>query len=406
MRHLLLSVLLVLLGSAVNPALPEEAPGGNKPASAPLDLKSRTLEFKAHNMKWTLPEGTPFKWEEPEVLKAVDEQGKEVKTNDVALVRARATLPREKPEDGEPRQNVGLITLVVRPLEAGHTAAMVAANKGVHDSISKQVFEGKPDEAKTKVDSDRKIGNYHGASLTMAAGRGKVIHYFLFIVVTLKETEYRFQTKLEGGKDVTASFGKELSAMLNGVEFLDTTELVRGPLEAAPVPAHGSARGDDLDKEVEKAVPGLQLKKPKGLAALKPEGDSTLRFAWEARSADGKAYFYFDARSYDVADMAKAKKSPEDLIREREGQWKGAGGDKAVTVTKGKDAHFDTNWAGEKGLGYRFTGDSGGYPFVELGWIVKVKSYHYWFRVQFGGEGAEKSMDGLFKAAKKGVKFP
>ena len=37
--------------------------------------------------------------------------------------------------------------------------------------------------------------------------------------------------------------------------------------------------------------------------------------------------------------------------------------------------------------------------------MVKHKGLAFWLRVQYGGEGAEKSLKPLFKKIKRGVKF-
>ena len=311
--------------------------------------------------------------------------------------------------EGEPNSTRALVTLLVSPIKEGELPLEeLVNNSGVQQGLTRGVFGGKVDAAKTKTDTNREVGNYHGASLQMSGGEGKVAHWLLLIIVHLKQTHYEFQVNLRGGRDVTRDWGAALTALFAGVNFPDLTEPVSGPLGIEAVPPSNAARGTSADKELDLSAPGVQAKKPKGMVSVSFQGSQApaLRFAMETRAADGQTYFYFDTSTYSLAEMQKDKKDIEDFVKERETQWKTGAGDSAVTVSKGKDPWFEASMSGAKGVGYRFTGAQKAHPFVELGWVVRQKATVVWFRAQFGGEGAEKTMDAFFKAVRKSIKFP
>ena len=183
---------------------------------------------------------------------------------------------------------------------------------------------------------------------------------------------------------------------------------MRGPLGVDGVAPFNGGRGTSTEKELELTAPGALLKKPKGMSSVQIDGGKApaLRLAMETHAADGQAYLYFDLSSFSLADLQKQKKDLEDIVKDRETQWKTGAGETPVTVTKGKDPWFDASMGAAKGIGYRFTGVFGGHPFVEQGWVVRQKSSVLWFRAQFGGTDAEKTMDAQWKAVKKSIKFP
>jgi hypothetical protein len=367
--------------------------GGTFPPNGPK-LEGRTAIFPSHNLRWTLPEGSPFTWQS---VTANEKEPAQL------LVSLRSEVARKDAKDLEPKVNRCTVALSVRPLELGVTSALVVNDAGLQESIRQNVFDGKPDASKTKIDLDRKVGNYQGSSITMAGGVDKSVHWFIFLAVCLKSERYSFEVNLEGGRDVRETFGQALGALLGGVEFVDTKEHVRGPLAVDGVLSHNAARGHSADKEIEFTVPGLTGKKPKGLAAIAFEGgaDPNLRAAYEARSADGQTYFYFDVHTYDAQTLQRENKKPEDLVKERETKWRTSAGESTTTVAKGKEPYFDSSFAGIKGLGYEFTGSLGGHPFVEQGWVIKAKNNILWLRLQLGGTGADKSMDTYVKAMKR-----
>lgn len=371
----------------------EWPPGGPK-------LVGSKVTFPSHNLEWTLPEGSPFSWAAP----AKDERVKEG-----LLLAAVATLPRAKPGDGEPTQNRCEVALVVGPLKEGATVEGLVNSPGVLQQFTQGVFGGHIDASKTKITSDIEIGNVRGGRLTLAGAKDKEITWFIFQVVTLKSEQYEWRITMTGGKEIREEFGTHLGALFKGVHFPDTKEAVRGPVAVEAVRSHIAQRGHSQDKEIKTPSAGMEATKPKGLWAIPFEGghDPAMRLAWEARGADGQTYFYFDVHGYPIsAGPNQPRKAPEDVVKERETQWRTGAGDDAVTVTKGKEPWWKGNFNGADGVAYRFTGSQAGHPFVEQGWVVGSKNTLFWIRVQYGGAGAEKSMEPLFKAARKGIKFP
>lgn len=381
------------LGSGDVPDSDAFPPGGPK-------LEGRTVVFASHNLRWTLPEGSPFAWRGA----AEDEK----KPANGRLIAARAEQERKAEKEGEPTRTACAVTLFVGSLEPGVTAEVLVNNPGIQSQISQAMFDGKHDVSKTKVDAERKVGNHTGASVMMAGAQDKVVTYFIIIFVTLKNTRYEWQVRLDGGKEVLQTWGKALGALIDGIEFPDTKEAVRGPVAVDAVRSHNTQRGHSGDKELDAPAGGMQARKPKGLFAVPFESgaDPAQRFAWEGRSSDGQAYLYFDVHSWKLNQLNQKNTTPEEVIATRESQWKTSAGDDAVTVTKGKSPGAKANFNGADGLGYRFTGSLAGHPFVEQGWVVSSKNNLFWLRVQYGGAAAEKAMEPLFKAIKKNIKFP
>ncbi len=374
----------------------EFPPGGPK-------KEGRTAVFPSHNLRWTLPEGSPFAWS------VVTKDEKKVGQ---LLIQARGEQARPKPEggaggEGEPTETKAEITLVIGPRQAGATPDRLVNASNVQEAFIASVFEGKIDAARTKIDPSRKVGNHTGASFSLAGGVGKVVRHFIFVTVMLRERQYEWHVVLEGGKDVISVWGKPLGALFDGIEFPNISEPVSGPLQVPGIGALPSARGHSVDKETEKPIPGGVAKKPKGVSDVPWEGgDPAQRIAWEARSADGMSYLYFDIRGWSLSDRAVAQRGLEEWVKERETEWRTGAGADAVTVTKGKEAWSDGAWGGAKGLTYRFTGaGSGDHPFVEQGWVVKGKGSVIVLRAQWGGANAEKTMDAAWKAIKKGIKL-
>jgi|GEM_PF-4102270 len=385
--------------SEVNPlpAADESAEAGEEfPAGGPKK-EGRTAVFPSHNVRWTLPEGSPFVWSQ------VTEDEKKMGL----LIQTRATQERKTEGDGEPKQNAIAVSLIVGPRQAGAAPDLLVNASNVQEQFIETVFNGKIDAGRTKVDPSRKVGNHTGASFMLAGGEGKLVRHFVLVIVMLRERQYEWHVLMEGGKDVLSVWGKPLTALFDAVQFPNTVEPVSGPIKVPGIGALPSARGHSGDKETEKPIPGGLAKKPKGVTDVPWEGgDPAQRIAWEARSPDGLAYLFFDIRGWSLSDRAVAQRGLEEWVKERESEWRTGAGSDAVTVTKGKEAWSDGAWGGAKGLTYRFTGaGAGDHPFVEQGWVVRGKGSVIVLRAQFGGANAEKTMDAAWKAIKKGIKL-
>jgi hypothetical protein len=365
------------------------------PAGGPK-LEGRTAVFPSHNLRWTLPEGSPFSWQN-----ATENE----KEKDQRILEAIARQERKAEGAGEPTESLCVVSAYVHPLQPGVTAEAVVQNPANQELFTKAIFDGKIDSARTKVDPSRKVGNHTGASLMLAGGEDKRVKVFVFVVVALQQTLHEWRVQMVGGRDVAKVWGEAVAALFNGIEFPNTTEPVAGPLVVDGIGPFSGARGHSLDKEVERPIPGATAKKPKGVAEIPVEGnDPTLRLTWEARSTDGQAYLWFDVRSWSLTDRAVAQRKLEDWVTDREGQWKAGAGSDAF-VGKGKQSWSDGSFGSAKGLTYRYTGSLRDVPFAEQGWVIKAKNSVLFLRAQFGGVNAEKTMEPLFKAIKKGVKF-
>jgi hypothetical protein len=376
-----------------------EAAGEEWPPGGPK-REGATAIFPSHNLRWTLPEGSPFRWTGVTAEEA---------SKDVVLIIASAEFPRKAKREGEPDRNTARVLLSVAPLPEGWTPENVVNNPGNHDSVNQSFFHGKADAGRTKIDPDVMIGNVSGGRFLMAGPRGeRTTGFFLLYCVALKAERYVWDVQIEGGGDAMDAFKDCLQALMKGVHFVDTTEPVRGPMGVNAVAAATTARGIDVGKETEvNNAPGLKAKKPKDLAEVvyQPEADPGLRFAWETRSADGQAYLYFDVHRYTAKELADQKRSIESIVTDRETDWKTASKGDSVTVAKGKEPHYKDTFGAGKGVGYRFRGNLGDIPYVEQGWVVEAKQAVFWIRVQFGGKDAEKTMDPVFKGIKKALKL-
>ncbi|MHC5010434.1 MAG: hypothetical protein ACYTG6_05700 [Planctomycetota bacterium] len=366
------------------------------PANGPR-REGRTLVFPSHNLKWTLPEGSPFEWRSP-IPNEEDGEG--------ILIRAVATEEREPADDDDPTENRAVVLLHVRPLPPGYTPQRVVENQGLQESIAENVFE-KVTHARTKIVKEIEVGNIQGAALQLVGSREGAVVYFRLYAAMLKEERYHWECVLSGGREVDDVYKTALRDLMKGVEFLDTTQAVRGPIGIAGIPDHGSERGFGEGETKTITSVGFSIKKPPEMREINytpGQVDPNLRLAWETRSEDGQAYLYFDVQTFDAQALQRANQSEEDLVKARAGQWMEAAQD-ATTIAKGDEAWFRDRLGRGRGVGYEFRGTLQGAPFVERGYIVKYKKYVYWIRFQYGGEDAEEFFRKLIRTLSKAVKF-
>jgi hypothetical protein len=372
------------------------AEGSGLPPKGPK-LEGRTLVFPSQNLRWTPPEDSPFAW-------SGFAQDESVAQGD--LVQARARSPRTVKKDHEPAVNAARVTLRVYPRLPGYAPEEHLNGAPIKEAIADQIFRGKVESSRTRVEPSVPVGNVRGSVLLMAGMLTEnVVGYFMIIATAVRDKRYEWQILMEGGNDALDAFRRDVFALVQGVEFPDTTEGVYGPVGVDPVPPHGFPRGVNAQRELR--VPGtdFEARKPAGLAEIEvhTEADPNVKFAWEARSADGRTYLFFDMRAYDLRDVQSARKDLEDFVKEREPKWRTTAGTDAKTVTRGRDPWFRSSWGSSKGLGWRFTGSFRDEPFVEEGWVIRGRSSVFVLRVQFGGTNAEKAMDRTWKAIRKAV---
>lgn len=376
----------------------DDADGGES-GGAPT-REGRTLVFPSHNLKWTLPEGSPFRW-----TSITPDEG----IKEGMLCRAEAQIerpPKENAKDQGPRVNAARVILSVAPQGEGWTPEGCVKSPGVHANIEENVFD-KVDYGRMKIVEELPVGDHTGAALQMVGTKDGRVRYFRLYAVGLKGERYVWEVLLEGDGSVDDDFKRPVKNLLDGVEFIDKTTWIRGPLAVPGVPSHDRERGSDVGKAKDVQSMGFKVTKPEEMAIIsfKPENTGgNLRLAWEMRTEDKQAYFYFDVQTWSERSLQRQRNPYEEMVRQREGQWKEHAGS-PDTIAKGKTAWFKSKFGRGKGLGYEFTGYLDDAPFIEYGFIVKYKKYVYWIRFQFGGENAEKIFSKTFRALKKALKF-
>jgi hypothetical protein len=390
---------------ATGPALSDEEPtleeGAAWPAGGPRREGNR-LVFPSHNLEWAIPEGSPFRW----TASTADE----TKFGVQVIAEARAPVVGDAPAGGgapAPTENICRLTLQILEAGAGFTPRLWVESPDSQDELAK-AFD-RVDINKTKIVREIDIGNTSGVALQMAgAVKGGAIGFLRVYLVMVRGKVYVFEANMQGTKDADDAFREPLKALLAAARFPNLQEPVRGPLAISGIGALGKVRGFGAGEEREGTGPGYTTRKPKELSEINhdPQAVPTeFKFAWEWRSADEQHYFYFDLSSYKAADMQGSRVTEQDFVKTRESQWREHAGSSAVVTGKGKENWSKAEFARAKGIGYRFTGDLDGAPFVERGYIVRHKQSVYWVRLQFGGKDAEKALDKMAKAVEKALKF-
>ena len=367
--------------------------------------EGRTLVFEGQNMKWTLPDDSPFEWNSISSDKNL-EKG--------LLVRARAAIEIETDDEKQKLANVALVHLFVGPITEGWTPKLQMNAPNFHASVEENVFD-KVDYGRMKIVDELPVGNMSGAAIQMVGRKDvdvggeqkSMARVFRAYGVGLKGRRYVWEVILTGDGTVDDVYKPHLKKLMAGVEFIDTFVWARGPLAIPGVPGHDQDRGRFADEEKKITSMGFTAKKPKGMSQLSFESGHTggsLRIAWEKRSEDKTAYLYFDVQSWPQKNTRQVKDFDQSKIKEREGQWREHAGS-PNTIKKGKTPYFKTSYGKGKGLGYEFTGYLGEMPYKEMGYVVEYKKYVYWIRYQLGGEKADKIFAKDLKVLKKAIKF-
>ena len=358
-----------------------------------------TLTFGQRNLRWSIPEGSPFEWG-----RVTSDQTIEAGV----MCGAEATIELEVSEEaqarGAPTENTALVLLFVQKAQEGADAEGMVKHQGNHQMWEKNYF-AKVDYGRFKTSDKIDVGNYTGAALMMA-GTTEEGHarYLRIYAVVLKDTIYRWEVSLTGDRNVNDDFSEAVKELMKTVEFLNTTTWVRGPLAIRAVAPYDLERGTGVGKERPVRSMGFTAKKPKPFASVEFATGANWRLAWEMRSEDKQKYLYFDVQTWSERSLQGVRNFAEDRIKQREGEWK-EGVDSAQTIKKGKTPYFKASFGKGKGLGYEFKGFLGEVPFIERGFVVKHKKYWYWFRYQIGGEDAEKIFKKEIKALRKAIKF-
>lgn len=374
------------------------AAGDDWPEKGPT-REGRTIVFSHHNLRWTLPEGCPLG-----VAQVTDDEAAMPDDGGKVLIVFRAAQDREAKQEGEPTRNAVEVLLSVQKPEPGAQADAFATNSGVQDNIAQNVFDT-IEAGYTKTDTGIEIGNYKGARLRLAGKKDNDIVYALFYWVVLKERLYIFQIEMRGGREADNVFKDAVLGLMDGLAFPDIAEWVAGPIGVPEVPPFNQPRGHSQGEAKEGTSVGFTWEKPAEMAALTWDaqgGGGNLRVAWELRSEDKQSYIYFDVMTF---PFDVNQKDPEQqYLDQRETLWR-QGAESAQTVTKGKKNSWADKWGKGKGLGYEFKGYLQGVEFKERGYVVRLKKYIYFVRIQLGGKDPEKVFASTLKSLKKAIEF-
>ena len=372
----------------------------NWPEKGPKIVDDK-LHFPSHNFNWQLDPENQLK-----IYSIINDETLEPEEGKVMLlVGFKASVPREAKKDGEPTKNEIDVRLLRMASQPGFDPNMFVQATGLHNNIAENLFDS-VEFGRTKASTDHEIGNYTGGRLAMAGRKDNMVRYFLVYAVSLKGMRYQWEIRADGGREAFKIFQDDVKKLMKGLEFLDTAEWITGPAAIMGVPPFNMARGDHADKERKYTSVGFTVEKPEGLASVeivKERKHPNHRYAWEMRSEDKSKYFFFDVHSFPLRG-GQGDPQPEQIVKERELQWKEVA-QNPDTVKKGKTPWFKAKLGRGKGVGYEFRGYVNDETFVEKGFVVKYKKYLYWFRFQFGGDGAEAEFKKLQKTVSKGIKF-
>ncbi len=148
------------------------------------------------------------------------------------------------------------------------------------------------------------------------------------------------------------------------------------------------------------------FEKPEGIAHIKVQDSMNrdLKFVGEGRSEDGKAYIYFEIRTFRLNIPNTPNPDPEKFIEKRAQDWEAGAGEGASLG--GKKLKFKKGSFGKaRGLTYEFTGTLDNEPVIEEGWIVKHKATMLWIKMQYIGKDADSKHKKVAKAIKKGMNY-
>lgn len=347
-----------------------------------------TIVFPSHNLRWKLPEGTPFK-----VVGVVDDES----AHRVPLVVLRA-------QQGEDEKSpLSIVTVAALERQEGYRTQLQVNDMNYQNAVASSFHQRLP--GAVTLEENIELGGANGSSFGL---RGKTKEDAYVSIedhwVALKGEVYRFRVETMGDRDTYNAFKAPVKALLDGVQFVDTNEPVAGPL-AAGIGFHVMPRGSYQGKEYELTVDGIALEKPEIFAKVHPKNSPNALFALEARTEDGSAYMYVEVMAFQTAALNQNRRKPEDFVEEHALTWdeQASGG---VKLHKGRgskgDKTFKAKWAKEKGIGYRFEATFLGHPFVEYGYIVRHRQNTYFIKTQFGGTNAEKKFKKHVKALEKG----
>ena len=359
-----------------------------------------TVKLPTHNLEWTLPADSPFRWTDAPT-KETEREGR--------FVVARAKVERKAKQEYEkdrPASTV-MLDLIIQDIPPGLKVNTWVKGGMATDNVKNWKFFDDISSGKTRTFESKKVGNLKGGAIIKLEGKkdGRSTMLLMF-TATLRDKWYIFRAYAQGASDIYKHMRKDIAEAVKGVKYLDTSELMRGPLIGA-IPDFAWHRGKDKDKEKTYKGPGYTFKKPKGMqyVQVRDSMNRDIRFTGEMRNEEGDAYLYFEIRSYRLNIPNTPNPKPEKFVSKRGEDWSAGAGESANVGKKKGELGKKGTFRGAKGLKYEFTGDLNGVPYLEKGYVVKHKANMLWFKFQFGGKDAEKKLKKMAKAVEKGVKF-
>ncbi len=359
--------------------------------------EGRKVSMLNHNFSWDLPEASKFEW-----TRATSNVKN--KTGNFMSAMARVKRKKKEYEKNTPDNNVAQMDVILLNTNPGFKPVNWIKQGHAKDYVVKQLGALTEVAGSTNKDSV-KFGN-HRASFVKLTGtfKGKKRVVMVFVVM-LRGQAYFISAIVQGHTDAYKQMAPLVGKAIRGITFPETDEPVRGPL-LGMIPDYAWIRGKDAKKEKTITGPGFQFRKPKTLAQvnIRDSMNRDVRFVGEARSADGKAYFYYEIRTFKLNQPNTPNPKEETFVEKRAQDWEAGAGKEAYLG--GKKLKFKKSSYGKaKGLSYEFTGHLGDEPVMEEGWVVKHKSTLLWIKHQFIGADAEKLLGRLAKDCKKAVKF-
>ena len=392
-------------GEDDNPSLGGSGAGSDGPEAWPATgpkIEGTTAMFDRHNLRWTLPADSEFKW-----TGAAPDYEK-FDTGRLGWATARVKREKQEFEKGTPDENFGRLDLFCVNAGPGFKAVdWVKSGRAQKEAEDWKMFQ-EITTSKTRTWDDKNLGNVPCAIVKFEGppvGGGNAL--MMLFATVLHGKLYIVRAWCWGHTDLWSSMAKPIGEAVKGVAFIDTKELTRGPLLGS-TPDYAWHRGEDLDKEKTYRGPGFEFEKPKGVSYIKIRDSMNKEIRWtgEGRTEDGEGYLYFEVRSYKLDVPNQPMIRDEDLIEKRSQDWKAGAGEQADLGGRGGELKMKKGrFRGAGGQTYRFTGTLGGTPFVEEGYVVKHKLNLYWIIMQFGGPDGEKRLKKLSKDVEKGFKF-
>ena len=349
------------------------------------------ITFPTHNIKWALPEETPF-----QIVGVISDESAE--KGQFLRVKAEKPAPEGKETPLE-----AIVSLVIATRPPGATPAGFVNNSNVQESVGGMLAERNP--GGTRIDDETELGAYPSATISMTGKNKADVDSTVQIWFLCHATHlYEVHAITTGARDGLRVWKDDIDKLLEGLAPVDPIEPAPGPL-ARGVPAHYVTRGRAIDRETRMKGFKLEFDKPKGFGRLKSPGEG-IDWAVEGRTEDGSAYLFIDCRVIDRAAIMQNGPSPEDMASERATIWESAAGDGATTSKRGKPpVEFKARFGKAKGIGWRFTGDCLGQPIVEYGYVLTWKQKVYVMHVQFCGKDAENKLKKAYKKITKSWKW-